>query len=72
MTSKRLCLDGMPAIVTGDSPTYLRVRLYPPTSNATVVIWAKFSEVNPAEWQRNVRAKLYHHGHKIKVNERLP
>ena len=71
MTSKRLCLNGMPAIATGDSPTHLRVRLYIPTSNDTIVVWAKFTEVTPAQWRRNVRAKLYRHGHKIRVDERL-
>jgi hypothetical protein len=45
VTSKRLCLDRMPAIATGDCPTHLRVRLYVPTSNDTLVVWAKFAEV---------------------------
>ena len=43
---RRGFLVGQRVHVTGDCPTHLRVRLYIPTSNDTVVVWAKFTEVS--------------------------
>jgi hypothetical protein len=40
VTSKKLHIDGMPGLVTGDSPSHVRVRIYlPETNGRTWVVW---------------------------------
>ena len=48
VTSKRLHLDGMPGVVTGDAPGYLRVRITIGGANITASIWARPREMKKA------------------------
>lgn len=48
VTSRRLCMNRMPGVVTGDAPGHIRVRVTVPTTTMTASVWCKKGEVKKA------------------------